>query len=232
MIYDKQRYIVGVLLLLSINFAMACKRCQWSHGSLTTTNSCPETKSELKTRAEMKDCTSLASKQNCTEPSKFKYHCVPDELMNTFIEVCAQEIEIAGGFCTEYNIYGMVIQEHRLLKCSDQDPSCPSSYLSTDAYKYKGCYDAVKSRQCPSCTSTTTNTNGKMEKTEQHAGSDFPIPKVLLVIFFSNIPTIVFLGAIIILRKRILQCIKALLRGGRRLQGNQEEERLNQRQDV
>lgn len=228
MFYDTQRYIVGVLLLL--NFAMACKRCEWSHKSLTTTNSCPETKSEQQTRAEIKDCTSLASKQNCTEPSKFKYHCVPDELMNTFIEVCAQEIEIVGGFCTEYNIYGMVIQEHRPLKCSDQDPSCPSTYLSTDAYKYKGCYDAVKSRKCPSCTSTTTNTNRKMEKTEQHAGSDFPIPKVPFAIFFSNIPTIAILGAIIIFRNKISECLKSLLRGRRRFQERQEKKRL--RQDV
>lgn len=41
------------------------------------------------------------------------------------------------GFCTEYNTYGMVIQESHHSTCNKVDPPCPSRYLSTDAYKCK-----------------------------------------------------------------------------------------------
>lgn len=42
-----------------------------------------------------------------------------------------------AGFCTEYNVYGAVIQPHYHLKCDIVDPPCANRYISTDAYLCK-----------------------------------------------------------------------------------------------
>lgn len=119
------------------------KFCFWSNKTVDSVTSCPRTKSEMMERARLKNCTSLAFIQNCTETVKFKYHCVMNELEDEFLEVCAPEYYIHDA-CTEYNTYGAVIQPHYRLKCSEVDPPCPDRYLSTDAYLYEGCYNAVK----------------------------------------------------------------------------------------
>lgn len=41
------------------------------------------------------------------------------------------------GYCAEYNTIGALVQQHFGLKCSAEDPPCPSRYISTDAYQCK-----------------------------------------------------------------------------------------------
>lgn len=64
--------------------------------------------------------------------------------------------------CTEYNTYGAVIQPHYRLKCSEVDPPCPGRYLSTDAYLYEGCYNAVKKNKDRILTETWVISNGSV----------------------------------------------------------------------
>lgn len=96
-----------------------------------------------KVRSKKKNCESIAHEQNCTKPEKFKYHCVMNALENALIEVCAPEYRI-HGYYTEYNEVGTVIQEHYNRKCTDVTPPCSLTYLSTESYLFKGCYEVVK----------------------------------------------------------------------------------------
>lgn len=72
----------------------------------------------MENRAKHKDCESLAFIQNCTDPKKFKYHCLINEFENAFIEVCAGSYYILLGrfFKTMYII--VFLQFHfALVKC-------------------------------------------------------------------------------------------------------------------
>lgn len=74
------------------------RSCIWSKKTATEVPSCPRNKQLWDKRAKMKNCESLAHKQNCTEDSNFKYHCVMNTFENAFIEVCAPVYKINGKF--------------------------------------------------------------------------------------------------------------------------------------
>lgn len=74
-----------------------CSRfCQWSHKTAETVSLCPQNKSAMEERAKIKNCTVIAKIQRCTDPEKFKYHCVMNELETTFVELCAPQYIIHG----------------------------------------------------------------------------------------------------------------------------------------
>lgn len=142
------------IILYLFSSVRGSRFCQWSKESAVAVSFCPNNKTMMEVRAKIKNCEAMAWIQNCTSPEKFKYHCVMDELETKFVEVCAPEYYI-HGYCTEYNALGAVIQEHFSLKCSDVKPPCNTSYLSTDAYLYRGCYKKVMDHtQIPSTAST------------------------------------------------------------------------------
>lgn len=143
---QKMCIIFGTLIYLqTILSAIGGIKCLWSSQTLQTVTSCPENTDEMKVRDRKKNCDSIAREQNCTKPEKFMYHCVMNALENAFIEVCAPEYRI-HGYCTEYNEVGTVIQEHYNRKCADVTPPCASTYLSTESYLFKGCYEVVKNK--------------------------------------------------------------------------------------
>lgn len=147
--------ILGIVIYLQIlQYALGGIICPWSRYTSQKVVSCPESQKEKEVRAKVKNCESIAHKQNCTTPEKIKYHCVMNELENAFIEVCAPEYRI-HGYCTEYNEIGTVIQAHHNLKCENVKPPCNSSYLSTEAYRLKGCYDIVRNNIQTSSTKLT-----------------------------------------------------------------------------
>nr|XP_022291294.1 uncharacterized protein LOC111102724 [Crassostrea virginica] len=117
--------------------------CSWSNKTVEEVLSCPTNKTEYEERKKIKNCEELANKQNCTLPHQFVYHCVLNDLETSLVEVCAPQYVIIG-YCAEYNIVGAVIQPHTTLKCRNVTPQCPNRYISTDAYLYPGCYNAVK----------------------------------------------------------------------------------------
>lgn len=130
------------------------RKCPWSTKTVKYVESCPENRSGMEKRAKIKNCKLVP--QNCTEPNKFKYHCVINEMGDKFVEVCAEEYFI-HDFCAEYNSYGETIQEHFNLKCLDVKPPCPDRYLSTAAYLYNGCYDVVKKKKQKLKTASSIN---------------------------------------------------------------------------
>lgn len=70
--------------------------CQWSNETAVTVSSCPQNKSAVEERAKIKNCKVTAEIQNCTDPEKFKYHCVMNELETKFVELCAPRYYIHG----------------------------------------------------------------------------------------------------------------------------------------
>lgn len=139
-------FTLGIVIYLrTLEFAFGGIICSWSRNTSQKVASCPESQEEMEVRAKKKKCESIAHGQKCTTHEKIKYHCVMNELENAFIEVCAPVYRI-HGYCTEYNEVGTVIQAHHNLKCETVKPPCDSSYLSTDAYRYKGCYDIVRNK--------------------------------------------------------------------------------------
>lgn len=100
--------LIGVILIkdLTIQFLtvstiylvqiFGVRNCPWSQQTVKTTDSCPKDKSEMEERSKGKNCEALAQIQNCTEPQKFKYHCVINELGNAIVEVCAEAYYIHG----------------------------------------------------------------------------------------------------------------------------------------
>lgn len=143
-----------VIYLHTLQFAFGGIICPWSRNTSQTVASCPESQEEMEVSAKKKNCESIAHEQKCTTPEKIKYHCVINELEKAFIEVCAPEYRI-HGYCTEYNEVGTVIQAHHNLRCENVKPPCNSTYLSTDAYRFKGCYDIVRKWILTSSTKAT-----------------------------------------------------------------------------
>ncbi|XP_056016270.1 uncharacterized protein LOC125674363 [Ostrea edulis] len=119
--------------------------CNESRNTLNVVQSCPTSEAEVNERAKEKNCESLAKSQNCSTPSKFKYHCVIDAKEIHLVEVCAP-VYFMLGYCAEYNVEGARIQDHYKRKCTEYSPPCPNRYISTDAYQVTGCYELVQGR--------------------------------------------------------------------------------------
>lgn len=160
-----------ITLFLSVIPLVLCSRfCQWSNKTAVPVSSCPQNKSVMEERAKIKDCATIAVIQSCTVSGNFKYHCLMNELETGFVEVCAPQYYI-HGYCTEYNSLGAAIQEHFSVKCSDVKPPCNNSYLSTDAYLYKGCYERFRENTFISSTEFPSDT-GIQKTTVSHLRID------------------------------------------------------------
>lgn len=117
--------------------------CKEAVNSVEKVTSCPTSKTEWNIAALRKNCSRLASRQNCVnENEKFQYHCVINGMRNTLVEVCAPT-RIIFGYCVEFNVLGGVIQDQRSAPCNKTFPKCDNIYLSSDAYKYPDCFELV-----------------------------------------------------------------------------------------
>lgn len=70
--------------------------CQEAVDSAKSVTSCPTSKAEWDDAARRKNCSSIASKQNCSLAEHFQYHCVINEFRNELLEVCAPSRIIFG----------------------------------------------------------------------------------------------------------------------------------------
>lgn len=103
---------------------------------------CPDTKEKWREASARKNCSAYASQ--CDEPDRLVYHCVINAFVNETLEVCAYSRIIVLGVCPEYSVSGNRVQQNKI-NCSDNGPtSCPTGYISTDAYKYPVCYKVAK----------------------------------------------------------------------------------------
>ena len=80
-------------MLIKVN---GSRYCSWSKTTVEEVLSCPTTKAGVEERKKIKNCEALANLQNCTEPQKFLYHCVLNDLKTSLVEVCAPLYVING----------------------------------------------------------------------------------------------------------------------------------------
>lgn len=74
--------------------------CQEAVDSAKSVTFCPTTKAEWDDAARRKNCSSIASKPNCTTFQLLQYHCVINEFRNELLEVCAPSRIIFGKVLT------------------------------------------------------------------------------------------------------------------------------------
>lgn len=139
------------LLLIKI-YISEPRLCPEAIGSIEYVLYCPTSKQEWDTAASKKNCSRLASLQNCSSAEQFKYHCVINGFRNETLEVCAPS-RIIFGHCVEFNLLGGVIQDQMSSPCNSIFPKCDAIFRSTDAYKYPDCFDLVAK-----CTTTVDTT--------------------------------------------------------------------------
>lgn len=159
-------YIFLRLVLLEIQiYIIEARYCPEAIGSIENVLSCPTLKQEWDTAASKKNCSRLASHQNCSSAEQFKYHCVINGFRNETLEVCAPS-RIIFGHCVEFNLLGGVIQDQMSSPCNNIFPKCDAIFRSTDAYKYPDCFDLVERSTTVNTTerivlTTTTTTDNK-----------------------------------------------------------------------
>lgn len=146
-----------LVFLLKQGCISAFRYCPEAVASVEVVTLCPTSKKEQNIAANRKNCSKLATSQNCSSFKDFVYHCTINSYRNATLEVCAPTRTILGH-CTEFNIIGGVIQDQHSAKCNRTFPKCDEHYTSSDAYKYADCYKLVQSaRILP--TDTTTGKN-------------------------------------------------------------------------
>lgn len=73
--------------------------CKEAVKSVKNVTSCPTSKTEWDIAAFRKNCSGIASSQNCVKKNeKFQYHCVINGMRNKLVEVCAPTRIIFGIF--------------------------------------------------------------------------------------------------------------------------------------
>lgn len=70
--------------------------CKEAVASVALVTSCPTSKSEWDIAAHKKNCSEIASQQNCAPVDMFSYHCVINGYRNETLEVCAPSRIIFG----------------------------------------------------------------------------------------------------------------------------------------
>lgn len=73
------------------------KYCQKAVDSVVIVDFCPTSKREWDDAARRKNCSKIASTQNCSSADKFVYHCVINGYRNETLEVCAPSRIIFGN---------------------------------------------------------------------------------------------------------------------------------------
>lgn len=175
--------------------------CQVSKETVDIVDDCPDTMEKWTEAAARKNCEAYA--RRCDEPDRFVYHCVINAFINQTLEVCAYRRVIVLGFCTEYSFGGNVIQQNFKANCTKftHNP-CPSSYPSTDAYKYPGCYEMTKKTTARPATITTPSTVNATNMNNEKQANEGSSTGILLPIALVVLGVTVFIVCLYIWRRR------------------------------
>nr|XP_022292783.1 uncharacterized protein LOC111103658 isoform X3 [Crassostrea virginica]XP_022292784.1 uncharacterized protein LOC111103658 isoform X3 [Crassostrea virginica] len=196
-----------ILTYASVLLVTGDRDCSWSRKTVMHVDSCPMNKTTLENRIREKGCEKYANLQNCTEPSKFLYHCAINEYGNATVEVCAP-LYIINGFCAEYNIVGARIQPHHKLRCSDVNPPCAARYNSTDAYLYEGCFANVKNKGLttfsPNYSTPTSETTSTVAQMTASENTQIEFQTVVFIVYLV-VAVVIAVIFVIITRRKIGQ---------------------------
>lgn len=176
------------------------------HEKVKEVKQCPYTKNGWIKAAEKKNCTGYQGNKT------YVYHCVINEWANATVEVCAVKILVILRKCTEYNVGAKRLQGSGMRSCDKNNPLCPSVYNSTDAYKYKSCYNLSidsENKQNWSSESKSTRQLFISQNNPVEDGSEIwkmVIPLSIGVVVF--IVLVISLLAFVVHRRRIKQTYK------------------------
>lgn len=104
-LYKNMRYEHHSYFLQQI-YISEPRLCPEAIGSIEYVLSCPTSKQEWDTAASKKNCSRLASLQNCSSAEQLKYHCVINGFRNETLEVCAPS-RIIFGISFMHNFYSI-----------------------------------------------------------------------------------------------------------------------------
>lgn len=77
--------------------------CSWSARTVSFVSVCPSEEESTQRQIQVKKCVALSSRQNCTTPAKFKYHCLASNIPGKLVEVCTTETEISFEYAISAN---------------------------------------------------------------------------------------------------------------------------------
>lgn len=194
------------LLVPSLLIVQSCKGvnryCREAVNSVKIVESCPKSKAEWDDAARRKDCSSIASKQNCTTAEKFQYHCVINGYRNVTLEVCAPT-RIIFGHCVEFNVPGGVIQDQRSALCKETFPRCPNMYNSWEAYKYPDCYKLVTmSKRTEYTTTILPTTTSSNTPTEESFSAGTLMGIIIAAVVLVLLLVIIFVAVVLLCKRR------------------------------
>lgn len=192
--------IIGCCVALKVSRAIT-NSCPVSKETIRIVEDCPDSLEKWMEAAARKNCEAYA--RRCDEPDRFVYHCVINAFINQTLEVCAYRRFIVLGFCTEYSFGGNVIQQNFKANCAKftHNP-CPSSYPSTDAYKYPGCYEMTKKTTARPATITTPSTVNATNMNNEKQANEGPSTGIVLAIALVVPGLAVFIVCLCILRRK------------------------------
>ncbi|XP_056014826.1 uncharacterized protein LOC130052809 isoform X1 [Ostrea edulis] len=139
--------------------------CLASCPTIKRVHACPVNDEEKKEREKRMACEKIT--QTCSEPHRFKYHCIIDE-RGDLMEICAPMVCILGQYCAEFNLGGGLVQEHFDRNCT----SCPFKYDSSTLYRHPECFPHSK----------YSNTRSKRTKPRHSSTNRYPIFIVFLIL--------------------------------------------------
>lgn len=138
-------YVLHACLYHQIVAVVGGKSCPQSIPTQTIVESCPEDSNAWIKAADKKQCNLII--HNCTEKNDFQYHCLPDMLLNTLVEVCAPTKIIVGQHCPYYDMQRNIIEPNFNEPCNSHLEPCAEVYSSSVVYKYQECYKEIREKK-------------------------------------------------------------------------------------
>lgn len=119
--------------------------CPQSVPTRTFVAACPKGITEWIKAKTRKMCHSIS--QNCTAAEKFEYHCLPNTLLDLFVEVCAPTKLIIGEHCPSYDMERNIIVTNFNQPCKDHSTPCSNVYQSSTVYNYPECFKEFNNKE-------------------------------------------------------------------------------------
>ncbi|XP_062620521.1 uncharacterized protein LOC134282088 [Saccostrea cucullata] len=163
----KHIFQLYVYIFTILQVSCESKSCNVSKTTMVEVKRCPKTAEEWNIAASLKNCSAVH--QSCVPSYEFKYHCVKNGNSTILLEVCGP-VWRSAGYCVEYNEAGHILQDNYNENCTIFSKPCSRTYISTDIYKYQGCYELV-----------TSDTPIDREKRKHSWGERITIDKIILV---------------------------------------------------
>ncbi|XP_048771831.2 uncharacterized protein LOC125677722 isoform X2 [Ostrea edulis] len=130
-------------LLLALLIDAKENGCPQSIPTMNVVKRCPKDSTEWIKAKERKQCHLVV--QNCSKlRQEFVYHCLPNKVLDSLIEVCAPTKIIVGNYCPFYDLRRNTIGPNFNQPCKDHVKKCANVYTSNSVHRYQECYEEIQ----------------------------------------------------------------------------------------